>query len=642
MAVRQFREPDDFAAEPRSMDLREYWLIMRRRWAIVVLLTIIGISGGIGYFFVGKPSYAATAQVVVLPLSTGNASTPSQMNLVLNMSTEQALAQSAAVASQAAPILGTPAGELVAKASNRLSVTVPTTSDLLQITWKAGSAKAAQAGANAFAEGYIRYRHQELLSQVADAEKPWRTQVSTTQHKITRLTSEINALPAGTSQRTNLQSRVSQLNSQLTKANEQIAQLQAYNTTGGNEIAAPLPLGPAGLGKSTILALSAFLGLLVGMCVAFLRDIFDDRVRDAGQLERRLGAATLAVLPTGEDQLGPDGEDRRPDKRHRAVATVAEPGGRAAQGMRTLRSTLIAVAARTDRRTLLVVSADASVSSGRIAAELGVSLAESGRRVLLVAADIRGSALPPIFEVSNTTGLGDLLVKGGDPETLIRQPRQVGGTPLPGSIFKRLAVLPSGIQNVQVLSSLDSAAMTGLLGDRREAYDFVILDSPPATIAGDIVALATQVDGVIVVGRAVRTRGKVVIELRRQLDQVGATIIGGILIAKGRPGKGRRRQGSLPSPAPIPPRPVTPRPSSPRPGPGIPSFPANPAYASDTESRSNGRDSRPQAPESRPRPQESRPHQGETRPHPPETRPLPTIREGAAPHESGRLAKRPQ
>jgi Mrp family chromosome partitioning ATPase/capsular polysaccharide biosynthesis protein len=624
MAVRQFREPDDFAAEPRSMDLREYWLIMRRRWVTVVTVAVIGIVGGAGYFVAAKPSYEATAQVVVVPLQAGNASTPSQLNLILNMSTEQGLAQSAAVATQAAHVLGMPAAELVAKASSRLTVAVPTTSDLLQITWKAGSARSAQAGANAFAIGYIRYRHGELVSQVAATEAPWHAQATAAQRSIARLTSQINGLPVGSSQRASVQAKVGQLNSQLTKANDQLAQLAAYNTTGGNVISAPLPLGPSGLGKTTILAISAILGLLIGMCVAFMRDVFDDRVRDPGQLERKLGAPTLAVLPTGEDQLGPADDERGAvQRRRRAVATVAEPGGRAAEGMRTLRSTLIAVAARTDRRTLLVVSADASVSSGRIAAELGVSLAESGRRVLMVAADIRGSALPPIFEVPNTTGLGDLLVKGGDPETVTRQPRQVGGTLLPGSIYKRLAILPSGIQNAQVLSALDSAAMTTLLSGQREAYEFVVLDSPPATIAGDIVALATQVDGVIVVGRAVRTRGKAVAELRRQLDQVGATIIGGVLIAKGRPGQGHRRQAG--APAPVPPRPVPPRPVPPRSGPGpgsaSPSFPDSPKYPSGSEPRPDG------------------PPAGL---YPPETRPLPAIRDDAAPRDSGSLAKRRQ
>ena len=108
-----------------------------------------------------------------------------------------------------------------------------------------------------------------------------------------------------------------------------------------------------------------------------------------------------------------------------------------------------------------------------------MALAESGRRVLLVAADMRGSVLPQIFDLPNNAGLSDLLVGGGDPEVLTRQPKQAGGVTLPGVIAKRMGVLPSGPQMAHALSILDSGAMVGLLQSQREAYEFVVLDSPP-------------------------------------------------------------------------------------------------------------------------------------------------------------------
>ena len=265
---------------------------------------------------------------------------------------------------------------------------------------------------------------------------------------------------------------------------------------------------------------------------AFVRDSFDDRVRDPAQLERRLGASTLAVLPPKGNVPGDD-RDGAQGPQAPAIATAASPDSEAAEAVRALRATLVAVAARRNLRTILVVAADGEVSSSRIAAELGVALAESGRRVLLVAADLRGSVLPQIFDLPNTTGLSDLLVGGGDPEVLTRQPKQIGGVTLPGVIAKRMGVLPSGPHMAHALSILDSGAMVGLLQSQRQAYEFVVLDSPPATSAADAFALAGQVDGVVVIARAARTRGRSLEELRRRLDQLGAVLIGGVLIGKG-------------------------------------------------------------------------------------------------------------
>ncbi len=161
---------------------------------------------------------------------------------------------------------------------------------------------------------------------------------------------------------------------------------------------------------------------------------------------------------------------------------------------------------------------------------------------------MRGSSLPQIFDLPNNTGLSDLLVGGGDPEVLTRQPKQAAGAVLPGAICKRLAVLPSGPQMAHALAILDSGAMLGLLQSQREAYDFVVLDSPPASIAADVYALASHVDGVIVLAREARSRGRAVADLRRRLDQVGAVSIGGVFIGKGRSGRHRHRTAG-PQPA---------------------------------------------------------------------------------------------
>jgi Mrp family chromosome partitioning ATPase len=522
------RQPDlnDVSGEPRSFELRDYWLIIRRHAVLVVVLTVLGAIAGAGYAVRSGHTYAATAQVLVTPASQGPATSPSaqQISAQANMSTEQAVAQSPPVLLQAARLLHMPPSALQATAKS-LTVNVPgtsvTTSNVLQITWQAKSPAAAQAGANAFANAYLSYRRELLANQIKSQTASLGQRLALVQQQLTKLHGQLNRTSTSSPLHQSQALKLKSLESAQTAYNNRLASLSIYNSSGGTLLAAARPLTSTGLSHKVILVLGGLLGLLIGLVLAFVRDTFDDRIRDVAQFELKLGAPTLAVLPPH--------------------ASLPDPKSRAAEAARTLRAMLVAMAARRQLRILLVVAAEAGVSAGQLAAELGMALAGSGRRVLLVAADLRGSTLPQTFDVANNAGLSDLLVGGGDPDVLLRQPHQVDGMVLPGQLARQLTVLPGGPPLAPALAALDSDAMQRLLRGVREAYDFVLLDSPPATVAGDAYALAANVDGVIVAAREGRTHGQAVEELSRQLDRIGAVLVGGVLIGKGRAGGHRQR-----------------------------------------------------------------------------------------------------
>jgi capsular exopolysaccharide synthesis family protein len=532
MATRLPQDSEQFAAEPRSIDLRDYWQTVRRRWVLVVVLGVLGAIVAAGYAYKVGPTYTATAEVNVTPVTQGPLNQVAQNQTQVNISTEQAIAQSAPVISGAARLLGVSPSSLQAKASKDLTVTVPGLSNVLQIAWSAGGPQQARQGANAFAQAYLRYRHKQLAGQISYEESVFSRQVHSEQAKIASVASQLNSAPSGTSRHQRLEATFTALTNQLNTEQSQLQSLPTYNDSGGSVIPAALPLAPSGLGKKVLLILGLLLGLLIGLVVAFLRDAFDDRVRDTGRLERALGAATLAVLPPARGRipvLSPAGGRIAADRRG---ARDASGDGRA-EAVRALRATLVAVGARQDVRTILIAGADDSVSASRVVAELGLAIAESGRRVLLVGADMRGSSLPQIFGVPNITGLSSLLTGGGDPEVFARQPKSVGGSPLAENVAKRLSLIPSGPPVAQPLAVLDSGAMVGLLAGQRESFDFVLLDSAPVTVVADAVALAAHVDGVIVVASATRSSSRVIVALRQRLDQVGARVIGGVMIGKG-------------------------------------------------------------------------------------------------------------
>jgi Mrp family chromosome partitioning ATPase/capsular polysaccharide biosynthesis protein len=543
----------DAAAEPRSIDLRECGHIVRRRWVLVLAATLIGAIAAAGYAVVTAHKYAATSEVIVLGLTQGPGSpnTTSPTAPQVNMSTEQTIAASPPVIAQAAKIIGVQPAALQAAAAKGLTVTVPastlTTSNLLQITWTARSPRAAQAGANAFAAAYLAYRHRELAGQIASLRAALERQLNAIRTQVARLTGQMAGTRPGTPAHARLGVQFNQLSHQSTTISNGLASMSNYSDNGGSLIGAARPTKSSGLGHKVIVVIGALLGLFIGLALAFVRDAFDDRVREPAQLERSLGAPILAVLPRAESLAG-GGRDGTQGGQAAAIAIAVSPESRTAEAVRALRVTLVGVAERRKLRTVLLAAADSNVSSSRMVAELGVALAESGRRVLLVAADMRGSMLPHIFDVPNDIGLSDLLVYGGDPEVLIRQPEQASGVTLLGDVAKRLGVLPNGAQIPSALSMLDSSAMVRLLQDQREAYDFVVLDCPPATEAADVFAIAGQVDGVAVMASPPRIRARAIEELRRRLDQVGAVVVGGIFIDTGTAGQ-HPRQPTPPPPA---------------------------------------------------------------------------------------------
>ncbi len=534
MATRPSQGLDDLVTEPRSVDLRNFMTVLRRRWLTVVIITLLGGALAAGYTLHKGQSYAATSQVVVQPATQGPINPPAAPNLQVNMVTEQAVAQSGPVTALAARYMvknetsRTVAAVAAGKMTSHLTVTVPLLSNLLQITWKAGTPRAAQAGANDFAHAYLAYRQSLLSGQIGRLSAALTSQVATLQRQIRTVTKSLNNAPGGSPRHQTLAAALGQLNSQLSKANGTLASLPTYNVTGGTVISAPLPLSPAGFSRKLIVILGLLVGLLAGAAVALARDALDDNLRDAEVLERKIGAPTLAILPSS----GASHNQRRGQEN---LFTVSQPDSYAADAFRALRTTLTSMSAGGGLSSIVVVGADGSVPASQVAADIGIALAESGRHTLLVAGDLFGSSLPQIFGQSKTSGLTNVLVEGADPAAVTQHPTSAGGAVLPLAVARQLALLSPGPHIARPLSVLDSVAMGRFLKSLHEEYDFVVLDAPPASEAADYLALARLADGVVVAATEGKSKASALAEMRRRLEQIGGYVVGSIFISRRRP-----------------------------------------------------------------------------------------------------------
>ena len=196
-----------------------------------------------------------------------------------------------------------------------------------------------------------------------------------------------------------------------------------------------------------------------------------------------------------------------------------------AEVYRTIRTNLrfSSLAKDNGSSVIMVTSASGSEGKSTVTANLAVSLAESGQRVVIVSADLRRPVISSIFDVPETDkGLTSVLLgESTVTECLVPYTLESG---------HRLYILPAGALPSNPAELLGSRAMADLLAALAHAdVDFVLLDSPPVLPVSDPLAIAQFVDGVVLLSVLGQTRAHNLREAVKRLNRVGADILGVVL-----------------------------------------------------------------------------------------------------------------
>jgi polysaccharide biosynthesis transport protein len=284
------------------------------------------------------------------------------------------------------------------------------------------------------------------------------------------------------------------------------------------------------------------LGLLFGIGLStvyiLVRERNDASLRIPGQSVRQLNLAELAVVPSARLHSSA----RIPLTLRSLKAPEAEREGNSFFANRTVRvdkgmvqwcqeETMMADAYRSAitsillsrvngvaPRVLLVTSPRPKAGKTTTVANLGISLAEIGRRVLLIDGDLRCPRLGRLFGLQFASGLSDVLLDGGTLESVIRL------STVPG-----LYVLPGGSEPGNISKLLHSANLDSLVQSAHSEYDFVLIDTPPMVGMADARLLSRVADGVILISRAGETSPEQLGEARQRLVDDGTPVIGTIL-----------------------------------------------------------------------------------------------------------------
>lgn len=467
-------------AELPEPTVRDYLIpIWERRWLIVALVVVI--TGVVyAYYTTRTRTYVASTKVYV-----GNQSQPA---LAIDgvASTTEGIADQALLltSTESAAKVATMIGWTGSPAGLAGSVTAfpSQTTNFISITGHASSAREAARIANGFARQFI-------VNNGAQ-------QVAANDRSIAILRKQINALrgPANAGQRQTDRQEISEL------------QLANSSSTGAGatqiDVAQP-PSRPTGHSAVEYAVLAAIASLFGSILLAFMLYRLDPR------LKRVIDAASLYSHPV----LATVVYDRGVDRFENGVPGLSD---RSREAFRDLRVSLELAAPAAGLSTLLVTSAGSGEGKSTVARNLAIALAEAGRRVALIDADLRKGSVAGRLGVDARPGLTEVLaglkslneVKRSIPIATLHvaalehiEERLGGSASLAPASERSITFLPAGTPPANPPVVLESESFRSLLGHIGGQHDVVVIDSTPLTAVSDAIPLLGHVSGILLVAR---------------------------------------------------------------------------------------------------------------------------------------------
>lgn len=285
---------------------------------------------------------------------------------------------------------------------------------------------------------------------------------------------------------------------------------------------ARVPAKPAKPNVLLFLTASAMGGLLIGVCGALVRDATNTKIRDPFELDAYFGEIPLGILPYHEEGRH---EKKLRVNSAKLSAAALESQGAYAEAVRSLRTSLMRPTNGSPPKVILVTSSVPGEGKSMLSAHLAMSLAQQGKRVLLVDGDLRTPVLHRRLDISNDSGLTSIL----SAETREQLSAKALSTPVPGVMG--LDVLPAGPVPKYPAELLASEKIEEVIVVWRTKYDFIIVDGAPILPVTDSVLLSTHADLTLVIARYKMTERQSLDRTCSILQAQGAGKIGLVLNA---------------------------------------------------------------------------------------------------------------
>ncbi|MFE9247273.1 chain length determinant family protein [Nocardiopsis sp. NPDC006938] len=511
---------DNDVPGPSGPELKEYTALLRRRWRLVGAGVLGGLVLATAGLFAVPSTYTSVAAVQVHPTGmaefTGERS--GRLTGDVNLDSEAQVAVSDQVTlGMAEALAGDPSP---ADLRERIDVTVPSNSNVLELHYTARSPEAARDGADALAAAYLEHRGEQARALVNGRLDALRTE----QEALYERLSELSSGGAGTAQ-VSADAQADALRQEISDLGNGISPLSALlETVSPGQVITPanLPESPSSPVPLLWLVAGGALGLLVGLLAALVRDRLDPRVRDTEDTARIGTVPVLLDLSATGDR-----SERSP-----GLLTGSEPAGQRANAFAHLvrarldapQAGLIPATSGDDDapapgRVLVVSGTTPGRAATAAAVNVAAALARTGSETLLVCADPRTEAVEELLGLPTGPGLAEVLVDGEDPGYLEARPAAV----------PRLRVLRHGRPGEVAPVQGGAAELVDLLRPRAA---FVVVVTAAVVESADAHALAASADLLLPVVELGRTRRADLTGLVTAGERFGVTVPGTVTVPR--------------------------------------------------------------------------------------------------------------
>jgi capsular exopolysaccharide synthesis family protein len=269
---------------------------------------------------------------------------------------------------------------------------------------------------------------------------------------------------------------------------------------------ASIPEQPVVPKKARNLALGFVLGGMMGLGLAFLRDLLDITVKNRDNVEQITGASVVGIVPFDKD------------RRSNAAISFDRDNSPAAESVRKLRTNLQFLAVDNPPRLIVVTSSVPNEGKSTTAINIALALAEADHNVLLVDSDMRRPSLHRYLDVIGSVGFSTVLSGGASLDDALQN-----------TGFPRLTILAAGTIPPNPSELLGTQVAKNTLAAMRARFDYVIIDSPPLLAVTDGAILATEADGALLLVRVEKTTREQLTHATGILGDVGATLLGTVM-----------------------------------------------------------------------------------------------------------------
>lgn len=281
------------------------------------------------------------------------------------------------------------------------------------------------------------------------------------------------------------------------------------------------PDRPVEPNKRRIVETGTLAGAILAIFLALGLETLNDSVRTSEDVETSSQFESLGAVPHFDANAvttinTPSGTREVPTR----LVAFAAPDSLSAEAFRSIRSSIMLSSPDQKSKVITVTSSYMNEGKSTVSANLAISFAQHGARVLLVDTDLRRSHLHFAFRIpGRLSGLTSLLSLNGSDDVFL--------TPIPE--LPNLVMLPAGRKPPNPAEVLGSGRMGDLIDQWRKEYDYVIIDTAPILMVSDALGVASRADGTVMIVRARLTRKKAITRAYELLSRSRVRIIGAVI-----------------------------------------------------------------------------------------------------------------